>query len=46
MERRAMDEEWEEHNIFLGCTCEHAEDEHGWGCCEVEDCPCEGGWEE
>lgn len=31
---------------FLDCTCDHEEDEHGWGHCEVEGCTCEGGWEE
>ena len=41
-----MDEDWEEHATFLGCTCDHAEDEHGWGECLVEGCLCLGGWEE
>ncbi len=31
---------------FVGCTCDHDSDQHGWGRCEVADCPCEGGWEE
>ena len=39
-------DEWEEHVIFVGCTCKHDPDEHGWGECDVEGCPCEGGWEE
>ena len=39
-------EEYEERTYFIGCTCEHESDEHGWGRCEVEGCPCEGGWEE
>jgi hypothetical protein len=41
-----MDEDWEEAVTFVGCDCEHAEDKHGWGCCEVDGCPCSGGWEE
>ena len=28
------------------CTCKHDPDEHGWGECLVEGCPCEGGWTE
>lgn len=28
------------------CTCEHKPEEHGWGECDVEGCPCEGGWTE
>ena len=35
------DDEWPEHTYFVGCTCDHDEDDHGWG-----SCPCEGGWEE
>ncbi len=38
---------WEEHAYFCGpCTCEHDQDEHGWGSCDVEGCLCEAGWEE
>ncbi len=41
------DEYWEETQYFNGpCTCEHGEDEHGWGSCDVEGCDCEAGWEE
>jgi hypothetical protein len=40
------DAEYEEHATFVGCTCEHDTDEHGWGSCNVEGCLCEGGWEE
>lgn len=29
---------------FEGCTCKHEPDEHGWGECNVDNCPCEGGW--
>jgi hypothetical protein len=36
----------EEYTYFVGCTCEHPSDLHGWGHCEVEGCDCEGGWEE
>lgn len=31
---------------FVGCTCEHEPEQHGWGECKVPGCPCEGGWEE
>jgi hypothetical protein len=31
---------------FCDCTCDHDENEHGWGCCDVDGCDCEGGWEE
>lgn len=31
---------------FVDCTCEHTSEEHTWGHCDVDDCPCEGGWEE
>jgi hypothetical protein len=31
---------------FLECNCEHEADDHGWSECEIEDCPCEGHWEE
>lgn len=31
---------------FVGCTCDHDEEQHGWGECEADGCPCEGGWEE
>jgi hypothetical protein len=41
-----LDEDYEEIIIFTGCTCKHAEEEHGWGECLVLGCPCEGGWEE
>jgi hypothetical protein len=40
------DDEWEERPTFIGCTCKHDRDEHGWGECNIEGCPCEGGWEE
>jgi hypothetical protein len=40
--------DWTEVDVaFIGpCTCEHAPEEHGWGSCDVEGCPCEAGWEE
>lgn len=32
---------------FVGpCTCEHTPEQHSWGCCAVEGCECEAGWEE
>lgn len=38
---------WEDSAHFCGhCTCEHEDEEHGWGSCDVEGCPCEAGWEE
>jgi len=41
------DDDYEEYSYFEGpCTCLHDEDLHGWGCCDVEDCPCEAGWAE
>jgi hypothetical protein len=48
MDEDSSDEqEWEESSSFVGpCTCEHDMDEHTWGSCNVEDCPCEAGWEE
>lgn len=45
-----VSEDWddipEDHVSFVDCTCDHDPDEHGWGSCDVEGCPCEGGWEE
>jgi hypothetical protein len=38
--------DYEEQTYFVGCTCEHEAEQHGWGSCKVDDCPCEGGWEE
>jgi hypothetical protein len=40
------EEEWNEQSFFVDCTCAHEPEEHGWGCCNVTGCPCEGGWEE
>ena len=42
------EDEWPEERpvSFGGCTCEHEPEEHGWGSCDAEGCPCEGGWEE
>lgn len=38
---------WEEHTYFTGeCTCDHDQEQHGWGHCDVDGCPCEAGWEE
>lgn len=39
-------DEWDESASFVDCTCEHDPGEHGYGHCDVDDCPCEGGWEE
>lgn len=38
--------EWGEHPSFFGCTCDHEPEQHGWGSCNVDDCECDGGWEE
>jgi hypothetical protein len=43
-------EDWdipEDHIGFYGpCICEHDEEAHGWGSCDVDGCTCEAGWEE
>lgn len=39
-------EEGELLTYFVDCTCEHYQEDHGWGNCDIEGCPCEGGWEE
>lgn len=39
-------EQPEEQINFVDCTCDHDPGDHGWGHCNVEGCPCEGGWEE
>ena len=41
-----IEQDYEEQASFVGCTCEHTDDQHGWGSCDVDNCPCEGGWEE
>lgn len=28
------------------CTCDHEEDEHGWGGCNIEGCDCSASWTE
>ncbi len=45
---QGMDEDdfYSDQTSFVDCTCEHEPDEHGWMSCDVEDCPCEGHWEE
>ncbi len=40
------DGDWDDITYFGGCTCDHREDEHGWGGCEVPGCECKGHWEE
>lgn len=41
------DDEYEEYPVsFSGCSCDHEPEQHGWGSCNVDGCPCEGGWEE
>lgn len=39
-------EHYEGHIYFVDCTCEHDQEQHGWGHCNVPGCPCEGGFEE
>ena len=36
----------EEQICFVNCSCAHEREQHGWGHCDVDGCPCEGGWEE
>jgi hypothetical protein len=36
----------EDNITFVECTCEHEPNEHGWMNCEVEECDCNGHWEE
>jgi hypothetical protein len=40
------DEDDEMITLFVECICEHDSEEHGWTCCEVDGCECEGHWEE
>lgn len=42
------DEEYEEISYFNAhdCTCDHEPEQHSWGGCVVEGCPCEAAWEE
>jgi hypothetical protein len=36
-----------ERRYFEGdCTCDHLEDEHGWGSCGQPGCYCAAGWSE
>lgn len=37
---------WEGLTSFVDCACKHEPEQHGWGHCDVDDCECEGGWEE
>ena len=42
-----MSDEFEVNAFFTGeCTCDHKEEDHSWGCCDVGDCECQAGWEE
>ncbi len=40
------EDDYDDHIYFTDCTCDHEPEQHGWGHCEVENCNCEGGWEE
>lgn len=40
------DEYCELNPSFLDCSCEHDSDAHGWFECLIEECECEGHWEE
>ncbi len=46
MKEEEVEIEEDYKTYFVGCTCEHTPEQHGWGCCEVEGCICPGGWEE
>lgn len=37
---------YEEPAHFADCTCKHGMEEHTFGECLIDGCPCEGGWEE
>ena len=42
-----MDEdEWEELAYVVGCSCDHDPNDHSWSECEIDECTCEGHWEE
>jgi hypothetical protein len=44
-ENEEPDEPEEYQTYFEGpCTCEHEQDDHGWGECGEDDCPCRAGW--
>ena len=44
-DEEAFDEE--ECTSFVGpCSCDHEDEQHGWGSCSVDGCECEAGWEE
>lgn len=40
------DEYCEPTPSFLDCSCDHDSEDHGWSNCEIEECECEGHWEE
>lgn len=46
MPDESAQEDYEYHTYFVGCTCEHEQDQHGWGHCKVPGCSCVGGYEE
>lgn len=31
---------------FMGCTCDHSPQDHGWIECNIDGCDCEGCWVE
>jgi len=39
-----MNDDMKDPAYFIGCTCEHASEQHGWGMCNIEGCNCLGGW--
>ncbi len=42
-----MDDEYNEEQInFVNCTCDHDQENHGWQNCNIENCDCQGHWEE
>lgn len=41
-----MDEDEQATYLEGPCTCLHPLEDHGWGGCGVDGCPCEAGWTE
>ena len=41
-----MTDDNEEQVSFVDCTCDHEPEEHGWQGCNVDECKCQGHWEE
>ena len=46
------EDSWDDYSsefMFPGddheCTCDHETIEHGYGSCDMDDCPCEAHWQ-